>query len=42
MGTRKVSHMGLDCHKNFSRVTARDEHEGSCGVDDWSTRIDKS
>ena len=26
MGTQKVSHMGLDCHKNFSRVTARDEH----------------
>jgi transposase len=23
--TQKVSHMGLDCHKNFSRVTARDE-----------------
>jgi len=23
---RTVSHMGLDCHKNFSRVTARDEH----------------
>jgi len=21
----KVTHMGLDCHKNFSRVTARDE-----------------
>jgi transposase len=26
MGKPKVSHMGLDCHKNFSRVTARDEH----------------
>src|SRR5438067_13216736 len=25
MGTQSVSHMGLDCHKNFSRVTARDE-----------------
>jgi transposase len=25
MGAQKVSHMGLDCHKNFSRVTARDE-----------------
>jgi transposase len=27
MGTqKKVTHVGLDCHKNFSRVTARDEH----------------
>lgn len=26
MGTQaKVSHMGLDCHRNFSRVTARDD-----------------
>jgi len=23
--TQTVSHMGLDCHKNFSRVTARDQ-----------------
>lgn len=23
--TEKVSHMGMDCHKNFSRVSARDE-----------------
>jgi transposase len=27
MGTqKKVTHVGVDCHKNFSRVTARDEH----------------
>jgi hypothetical protein len=26
MGTQtKVSQMGMDCHRNFSRVTARDE-----------------
>ena len=24
----KVSHMGVDCHRNFSRVTARDERGG--------------
>lgn len=24
----KVSHMGMDCHRNFSRVTARDERGG--------------
>jgi transposase len=28
MQTAKVTHMGLDCHRNFSRVTARDGHEG--------------
>ncbi len=37
MGTQaKVTQMGLDCHKNFSRVSARDEH----GRVAWRQRLE--
>ena len=38
----KVSHVGLDCHKNFSKVTARDASNRVLFRRVWSTPTDGS